>query len=107
MTIFFIVGVTLFLFSQREIVGLIDLAEDTYLQFGGVGLMNEAIEKKYSFGHEIIAQKMSFKRFPIVVEGVTIETKDDLLVIDIEKKYLKNVILDEFGQFEYIEYKEN
>jgi len=106
MTIFFIIGVTLFLFSQREISELIDLAEDSYLQSSSVVLKDKDTEENYSLGHEIITQKMSFRQLPIVVEGVTIETKDDLLSVNARKMYYKNTVFDAVGQLEYIEYKE-
>lgn len=106
MIIFFIIGLTLFLFSQREIRGLIDLAEYSYLQSGSVILKNQVIEGNYNLGHEIITQKMSFNGLPIVVEGVKIKTKEDLLSVKPEKKYSKNLVFDVEGQLESIEYEE-
>lgn len=106
MTIFFIIGISLFLLSQREISELIDLAEDSYLQSSSVVLETKGMEENYSLGHEIITQKLSFRTLRIVVEGVVIETKEDLLIVKAEKKYSKNQVFNSEGQLEYIEYKE-
>lgn len=106
MIIFFVIGITLFLLSQREMLGVMDLAEESYLQSSSVVLKNKINEEYYSVGYEIITQKISLDTVPIVVEGVTIEKIDDLLTIKIEEEYLKKVVLDENGQLKYIEYKE-
>lgn len=104
--IFFVLGISLFLLSQRSIIELIDLGEKSYLQSNSVRLNDEVIESSNSLGYEIIVQKMSFYELPIVIDGEIIETKDDLLLIKTEEKYLKNIVLDESGQLMYIEYKE-
>jgi hypothetical protein len=103
--IFFVLGITLFLLSQRSIIELIDLGEKSYLQSNSVRLNDEVIESSNSFGYEIIVQKMSYNELSIVVDGETIESKNDLLLIETEENYLKNIVLDESGQLMYIEYK--
>lgn len=106
MIIFFILGITLFLFSQEKTVELVDLAETSYLQSNSIIVKNEEMKDYYILGDEIITQKISFDKIPIVVEGVKIERIDDLSTIKTEEKYTKNVILDEIGQLKYIEYRE-
>ena len=102
---FFIIGITLFLISQEKTGELIDLAQASYLQSDSIAVQDQEKEDYYVLGDEIIAQKISFNGVPIVVEGVTIEKIEDLLIIEMEEKYTKRLILNETGQLNYVEYR--
>jgi hypothetical protein len=106
MIIFFVLGISLFLFSQREIITLIDLGEERYLQRNNVIVNKMSDEEYYHLGYEIVAQKMSFNQLPIIVEGVRLENMEDLLMIKTEGRYLKETVLDGNGNLIYIKYEE-
>ncbi len=106
MMVFFVLSISLFLFCQREIVALIDLGESSYLKSTSLLLKEEIIDEDYNLGYEIIAQKIGFKDLPIMIDGVTIEMKNDLLNIDPDEKYFKNIVFNESGQVMYIEYRQ-
>lgn len=106
MIIFFIIGITLFFISENEITVLMKLAERSYLNSHSIHISGETSGNKEILGSEIITQKISFNEIAIVVEGEEIKKMDDLLTIQTEGKYLREVIFDKKGAIIFINYRE-
>ena len=106
MIIFFIIAISLFLYSQSKISELLDLGEKSYLNSQVLDFHYKEHDAYYVYGYEIISQKISHVSMKIIVEGITINTKSDLLTIKQNKKYSRVIEFDEKGQINALVYKE-
>jgi len=107
MILFFIGAMTLFLLSQGKITELIDLGESSYLNSHVLSARKKETEAYYVLGYEIISQKISFETMNIIVEGIRIKTKNDLLTIKQDKKYSRVIEFDDEGQVQKLLYEEH